>query len=130
MSEPLDEQASPPDSPDVSQGQDQGQQMARWIIHIPSRDNDQKEIPHVLDAARRALGDAGFQGRSVIRGVQGDWQGDEQNYDVEEMNLVMVDAPDDPNTETAILGVAQLVKAMTDQEAVYVTKQAITTYLV
>lgn len=126
MSETLDEQASLPDSPDVSQGE----QMARWVIHVPSRDNGQNEIPHVLDAARRALGDVGFQGRTVLRGAQGDWQGDEQNYDVEEMSLIMVDAPDAPESETAILGVAQLIKAMTDQEAVYVTKQAITTYLV
>jgi hypothetical protein len=126
MSDVLDERASPTDSPDVSQGT----QMARWTIHVPVRDNDKNEIPHVLDSARRALGDAGFQGRTVIRRAQGDWQGDDQNYAVEEMDLIMVDAPDAQESEDAILGVAQLVKAMADQEAVYVTKQDVTTYLV
>lgn len=135
MSEVLDDRATPEESPDLSQGQeqttpDQGQQMARWTIHVPVHNNEQREIPHVLDAARRALGDAGFQGRTVIRRAQGDWQGDEYNYDVEEMDLIMVDAPDAPESEEAILGVAQLVKVMADQEAVYVTKQNITTYLV
>lgn len=125
MSEAISEQGreSVPDS-------SQELLMARWTIHVPVRDNNQQEIPHVLDQARRALGDAGFKGRTVLRHAQGDWQGDEQNYDTEDMDLIMVDAPDSPESEEAIIGVAQLVKAMADQEAVYVTKQAITTYLI
>lgn len=124
MSSTLEESGAQ-DAPDVSQIQ-----LARYTIHVPVKDNSGSEIPHVLDEARRALGEAGFQGRTVIRRAQGDWQGDEQNYDVEEMDLVMVDAPDDPRSEQAILGVAQLVKMMANQEAVYVTKTPITTFLV
>jgi hypothetical protein len=118
-------ESGPDIGPDVSE-----QQMSRYVIHVPVNDNDMNEIPHVLDATRRALGDAGFQGRTVVRKAQGDWQGDEQNYSTEEMDLVMVDGPDDSTTQEAILGVAMLVKSMAGQEAVYVTKQPITTFLV
>lgn len=130
MSDVLPEMGESTDSPDSFSGQPQGQAMARYTIHVPATDNNRQDIPHVLDTARRALGDAGFQGRTVIRHAEGDWQGDEQNYDVEDMELIMVDAPDDPRSEEAVIGVAQLIKAMADQEAVYVTKQAITTYLI
>jgi hypothetical protein len=107
-------------------GTQMGQAMARYTIHIPRLDNEKEEIPHVLGAARQALQQAGFDGRTVIPNAQGDWQ----DYDTEEMALVMVDTDDTPENLQAILQVAAGVKELAKQEAVYVTKTPVETYLV
>lgn len=104
--------------------------MVRYTIHIPVYDNNGREIPHVLDKARRALGDEGFSGRTVIRKAQGDWQGDSQNYDVADMDLVMVDAPDTPEVQSSVMKVARMVKTAVEHDHIYVTKTPITTFLV
>jgi hypothetical protein len=106
------------------------QQLARYSIHIPVRDNNKNEIPHVLAAVRQALSDSGFPGRTVLRKAEGDWTGAEGAYDTEEMDLVMVDAPDTDENLQAILQAAKGVKDLADQEAVYVTVQPLRTYIV
>ena len=85
-----------------------------------------KEIAHVLGAVRQALTQSGFNGRTIIRKAQGDWQ----DYDTEEMDLVMVDAPDDPATVQKLTVIAQGAKALAQHPAIYMTKQPIETYLV
>jgi hypothetical protein len=114
-----------PTSPD-----DSVQQLARYTIHVPVTDNNHREIPHVLAALRDTLSRSGFPGRTVLRRAQGDWQGDLTSYDTEEMDLVMVDAPDTPENLDAILTAAKGVKELAGQEAVYVTVQPLRTYLV
>jgi hypothetical protein len=100
--------------------------MARYTIHVPVNDNNGQEIPHVLEQLRRTLTSAGFDGRTVVRRAQGDWQ----DYDTEEMDLVMIDAPDTPENLEAIKAAAQGVKLLAGQEAVYITVQQIRTYLI
>jgi hypothetical protein len=107
-----------------------GEQLARYTVHVPVRDKNQKEIPHILDQLRKALSAAGFPGRTVIRKVQGDWQGDETYYDTEEMDLVLVDAPDSPEVVNAMINAARGVKEASGEEAIYLTVQPITTYLI
>lgn len=109
---------------------DTPQQLARYTIHVPVRDNTKNEIPHVLAAVRQALSDSGFPGRTVIRKTEGDWTGAEGAYDTEEMDLVMVDAPDTDDNLQAIIEAAKGVKELAGQEAVYVTVQPLRTYLV
>jgi len=123
-------------APEAPQTQDQSQAdlgsesmgapMARYTIHIPVYSSDKRELAHVLKAVREALTKAGFNGRTVIRKAQGDWQ----NYDTEEMDLVMVDAPDDPSHLQTLMTIAQGVKALANHPSVYLTKQPIETYLV
>lgn len=103
-----------------------GQPMARYTIHIPVHDKDKNELAHVLQAVRIALTQAGYNGRTVIRRAQGDWQ----NYDTEEMDLVMVDAPDDPQHLQQIMTIAQGAKSLSQHPAIYVTKQPVETFIV
>lgn len=130
MSESMPEDQGPSmpmqDGPSAAQAID----LARYTIHVPVYDNNKSEIPHVLAALRAALTQQGFPGRTVIRKAQGDWDGDETSYDTEEMDLVMIDAPDDPETLNGIIIAAQGVKELAQQENVYVTVQKLTTYLV
>lgn len=119
---------SNPDQND--QGSDSGEQLVRYTIHIPVRDNDKKEIPHVLAAIRQVLSDSGFPGRTVIRKAEGDWTRAKGSYDTEEMDLVMVDAPDTPENLQAVLAAAKGAKDLADQEAIYVTTQPLRAYLV
>jgi hypothetical protein len=112
------------------QAPDDGVDLAQYTIFVPVRNNEGKEIPHLLDHVRQTLTQAGFQGRTVIRKAQGDWSGDNHSYDTEEMDLVMVDAGDDPDTLQAIKTVAEGIKQIAGQEAVYITKRPIKTYLV
>jgi hypothetical protein len=114
----------------LEQSIDEGQPLARYTIYVPVRDNNQREVPHVLDNLRQTLTNAGFPGRTVIRRAQGDWQGDETSYDTEEMDLVMIDAADDPQTLSAIRAAAQGVKDLAGQEAVYMTVHPLRTYLI
>lgn len=127
---PEPEQLEEPEQSGSSDVQDQTGQLARYTIYVPVLDNNRREIPHVLNHVRQALTNAGFSGRTVIRKAQGDWQGDEQSYETEEMDLVMVDALDDPQTLEAMKTVAQGIKDLAGQEAVYITVQPLRTYLV
>ena len=103
-----------------------GTDLARYTIHIPVRDNSGKEIPHVLAKVRETLTASGFPGRTVVRRAQGDWQ----DFDTEEMDLVMIDAPDDPSTLNTLKTIAQGVKQLAGQEAVYLTVQPLRSYLI
>jgi len=94
---------------------------ARYTIHVPVRDDTGNEIPHVLGNARRALTTAGFHGRTVIRKTQGDY-GD---FDTQEMDLIMVDAPNDEKTRNAMRALAKGIKHEVNQDAVYLTVQPI-----
>jgi hypothetical protein len=109
---------------------DDGQEMARYMIHVPIRDNNGQEIPHVLAMLRQTLTNSGFYGRTVLPGAQGDWQGSEQGYETEEMAIVMVDADTQPDTLEAIKEAARGVKEAAQQEAVYLTVQPLKTYLI
>jgi hypothetical protein len=101
-------------------------EMARYTIYVPVNDNSGTEIPHVLEQLRRTLTSAGFDGRTVLRRAQGDWQ----DYDTEEMDLVMIDAPDTPENLNAIKAAAQGVKLLAGQQSVYLTVQPVKTYLI
>ena len=124
---------SPPPSlsPDDTGGDNaQAQQLVRYTIHVPVTDNNHREIPEVLAALRKTLTDSGFPGRTVIRKAQGDWSGESTDYDSEETDLVMIDAPDTPENLQAIIAAAKGVKELAGQEAVYVTSQPLQAYLV
>ena len=101
-------------------------QLARYTIHVPVRGTDGQEIPHVLAAVRQAMTDTGFPGRLVLRKTQADWR----EFETEEMDLVMADAPDTPENRQAILQIADQVKELAEQDAIYVTVQQLDTYLV
>jgi|SRR5581483_6925078 len=116
--------------PSLDETDDDSEQLARYSIHVPLKDNNGRDIPHVLGAARQALSAAGLKGRTVFPLVQGDWEGDDKSYQTEDMAIIVVDAPDNPETLQAIKTTAQGVKEAADQEAVYITKQDISTYLV
>lgn len=100
--------------------------MARYTIHLRVHNDSKQEIAHVLGAVRKALTGMGFNGRTVIRRAQGDWK----DYDTEEMDLVMVDALDDPQTLQQLMTIGQGAKQLGGQDAIYITKQPIETYLV
>ena len=118
----------------MPEGQDQSQgdpglavsPMARYTLHLPVHDKDKNEIAHVLGAVRKALTQAGYNGRTVVRRVQGDWQ----DYDTEEMDLVMVDAPDDQQHLQQLMQIAEGAKMLSGHPAIYLTKQPVETYLV
>lgn len=117
---------APSAQPDV-QNTDSGlQNLARYTLHVPVRDNTGKEIPHVLANVRKMMTAAGFHGRTVIRRAQGDWM----DLPTEEMDLIMVDAPNAPEILEAMKNIASGVKQLAGQEAVYLTVQPIQGYLI
>ena len=136
VAQPQDPSAIQPPAPTDPTQQDPTQQpvdqsvaqpaMARFTLHIPLFDSDKRQIPHVLGAARKAMTMAGFDGRIVVSPTQGDWK----DYDTEDIALMMTDAPDTPDTLQSLMTIAQGIKALTNQEAVYLTKQPIETYLI
>lgn len=131
MSSVVPEQGADQTAPNSDQDPNSdAQQLSRYTIHVPVYSNDKKEIPHVLAALRDTLTKSGFPGRTVIKKAQGDWSGDAISYDTEEMDLVMIDAPNTPENLQAILAAAKGVKDLAGQEAVYVTVTPLQTYLV
>lgn len=100
--------------------------MARYSVHIPMKDKDSNEIPHVLGAVRQAMTDAGLEGRIVLTGVQGDWA----DYQTDELAVIMADAPDDPNILAQIKEIAAGAKMLIPDASIYITVQAIQTYIV
>lgn len=116
--------------PNFGPGGPNGEPFAQYTIYVPSKDNQGNDLPYLLDHVRLSLGRAGFQGRTVIRDAEGDWQGSNDYYDTEPMHLVLVAAPDSPQTDESIRVIAQGVKELARQEAVFVTKSPLTTFLV
>lgn len=131
MSEPMQEmQPVDPAAPISEVSQDDGQAMARYIIQVPLKDNNGRDIPHVLSMLRQALTNSGFHGRTVLPLAQGDWSGTPDSYETEEVALVMIDASDDPDTLNAIKEAARGVKEAAQHEAVYLTVQPLRSYLI
>jgi hypothetical protein len=62
----------------------------------------------------------------VIRSAEAD-NGDDSPQHID---MVIVDGEDDPTTDTAIKAVVEGYKGLTSHQAVYVTKQPITTWLI
>lgn len=98
-----------------------GVPLMRYTLHIPVHDKDLNEIPHVLGAVRTAMTQAGLTGRIVVRRAQGDFA----DGDTRELDLVMVDAPNDPQTQQTILTIAQGASQLTHQSHINVTAQPI-----
>jgi hypothetical protein len=100
-------------------------QTARYTLHVPMKDNDGRNIPHVLGAVRQTLTYVGLHGRTVLKG-EGDWM----DFESEDMALVMVDAPNNEHTDYLIKTIAEGIKALSGQEAVYVSKAPLETWLI
>lgn len=100
--------------------------IVRYTVFIPVRNNNGQEIPHILAEFRRSLTQAGFHGRTVIRRAQGDWK----DFETEEIDMVMIDAANDPETLETIKSLAEQVKIEAEQEKIYMSIQPIITYLI
>lgn len=123
-------EATQPLSPIEGVEPDDGQELARYIIHCPLKDSQGREIPHVLGMLRQALTNSGFHGRTVLPLAQGDWAGQSDSYDTSDIALVMVDADTSPETLEAIKQAAKGVKDAAQQETVYLTVQPLKSYLI
>lgn len=123
-------QATDPLSPIQDVELDDGTDLARYIIHCPLKDNQGREIPHVLGMLRQALTNAGYHGRTVLPLAQGDWAGQSDSYDTSDMALVMVDADTSPETLQAIKEAARGVKQAAQMDTVYLTVQPLKSYLI
>lgn len=114
---------------DISQ--DAEATLSRYTIHVPEKDKYGNDIPHVLAYVRQALSNAGLHGRVVTRSVQGDWQSKGTlGYATHFMSLVTVDAPNTPEALEIIKTISGAIKELTEQEAVYITKQPLEVYLI
>ena len=101
--------------------------MTRYTLHIPEADND--GIPFdepTFEVIERELLDIGG-GFTTTPGVGG-WQGDEQTYR-EPVRLYHVDT-EDPDAGARLLALAERAARILLQEAVYLTRQSIETFLI
>src|SRR4051812_43705974 len=113
MSAMYPEEGGPAGPPSPSEGQstdDGSQESARYELHVPLKDEQRRDAPHILASLRQALTNAGFPGRTIIPLTQGDWGGDATSHDTDEMAIVMIDAPDTPENLEAIKTAADGVK--------------------
>lgn len=100
--------------------------MNRYTLHIPLYLNDGTPTPEpelrLIENAVISLA-GGFTATDGI----GAWRGDAETYR-EPMRLLAVDTADDIGPE--LLRIAERAAVRLDQEAVYVTRQEIETYLI
>lgn len=102
--------------------------MTRYTLHIPELLNDGSPVrPDQLAAIESQLLDTvgGFT-QTIARGA---WRGDGQTY-IEPMRLYLLDTDDSPRTSRTLQRIAQEIAHELDQEAVYLTRQTIETFLV
>ena len=111
--------------------QNPGGNIARFTIHVPDKNMKGEDIPHVLAFVRQLLSSSGLHGRTVIKS-EGDWQGGKTpvGYDTQRTSLVIIDAPDTPETFNIIQNAAHGIKELADYENIYITKHPLETYLV
>jgi len=99
----------------------------RWTLHVPENYNDGSPVePSVFEEIEdKILRLAGGFTRKLARGA---WRGDEQDYH-EPVGLYLIDT-EDPSLEAELLELARDIAARLSQEAVYLTRQVIDTFLV
>jgi hypothetical protein len=100
-------------------------EMARFTIHVPERDSQGRPIPEIVEYVQRILGSSGFSGSTHIRHANG-----YHSQGSAEIALVIVDAPDTPDTFHTMRAVAQGIKQAARQDAVYINAVPLSAHLI
>lgn len=98
--------------------------QSRFTIYVPQRHREGHKLPLVTSSVRNALNAAGLISRIILSSVEADL-GDQ----IQETEIIQIDAEDDPHTVAAIKAIAEGLKSLTKHQAVYVTKSPIETWL-
>ena len=102
--------------------------MTRYTLHVPEQYNDGREIPgHIFDQVELEILQAA--GGFTRTAGTGGWRGDDGNVYVEPVQLYHIDSAD-PTTAAVLLLLAEDLARQLDQEAIYLTRQEITTHFV
>src|SRR5581483_5080138 len=104
-----------------------GAAMTRYTLHVPEMLNDGTPVApqRLRDIEEWLL--AVFEGftQTVARGA---WRSDEQEY-IEPIRLYLIDTDDSPSTSRILQKLAGDIAQELGQEAVYLTRQEIETFL-
>lgn len=96
--------------------------MKRWILHVPTEDNDGNELADLSLTVEAVLDEAGY-GFTRTNGLGG-WQGYRDG-----MYLYAIDT-DDEGAQMRLEALARYVLETANQEAVYLTSQDIDVHMI
>lgn len=102
--------------------------MTRYTLHVPEALNDGTPLTpqQTADIEEWLLAVFGGFTQTVARGA---WRSDTQSY-IEPMRLYLIDSDDSPQTAQTLQRLAGDIARELQQEAVYLTRQDIETFLV
>lgn len=102
--------------------------MTRYTLHVPLYDNNFRPFPaeDLADIDSQLLGL--FGGFTKAPGMVGAYRGENRDYH-EPIDLYYIDTAE-PQAQDVLLRLAQRLAQQFDQEAIYVTRQEIETFLV
>ena len=100
----------------------------RYTLHVPVLDNDAHPLGPLHAHVARILARE-FHGFTRLDGA-GFWPGAQASPDSEAVTLYVVDADDSARTLATLHALARHVRDVAEQDAVYLTRQAIETWLV
>ncbi len=101
--------------------------MVRYTITLPTHDNDGHDLADVHEQAREYL--LRHFGAFTAHEALGAWRGAERTY-AEPVVAYAVDVPDTRESYASLHALAQALKASGGQEAIYLTRQPVDTWLV
>lgn len=102
--------------------------MTRYTLHVPEQFNDGREIPgFMLDEIELDLVDM-FGGYTRMSATGG-WRADNGSTPIEPMQVYVVDSADPATLERLQRYAAHLTKQF-EQDAIYLTRQEIETWLI
>lgn len=100
----------------------------RYTLHVPVLDNAARSLAPLHAHVARILARE-FHGFTRLDGA-GYWPGAQASPDSEDVTLYVVDAGADARTLATLYALARYVRDSAAQDAVYLTRQAIQTWLV
>ncbi len=101
--------------------------MLRYTLTLPTRDNDGLRLSHAHAWLRTEL--LGHFGAYTAHRAVGAWRGTSGAY-TEPVRVYTIDAPDTSESYAKLRALAEALKVSCGQEAIYLTRQPVETWLV
>ncbi len=101
--------------------------VLRYTLTLPTHDNDGLGLSHAHACLRAEL--LGHFGGFTVHEARGHWSGADGNY-AEPVLVYTVDAPDTSESYAKLRALAAALKVSCGQEAIYLTRQPVETWLV
>ena len=102
--------------------------MTRYTLHVPVRTNDCRNLRDLHEHVRTTLA-ASFDGFTAID-AEGFWRMPQGYYVCEDVRLYVIDVPDTSDAFARLHALATYVKREAAQDAVYLTRSPIETFLI